>query len=170
MTANSISYVPMTKPMPEQPTVAEGSLAPDFSLKSDDGKTYTLSQFRGKKEVVLYFYPKDDTSGCTKEACSFRDNATVFVARDAQVLGVSLDDLNSHSRFRAKNNLNFPLLSDPDHKVSDTYGVYKLKNSYGKESWGIERSTFIIDKSGKIKKTFRIVQVDGHTDDVLANI
>ena len=155
--------------MPEQETV-EGSMAPDFKLKSDDGETYSLSQFRGKKEVVLYFYPKDDTSGCTKEACSFRDNASKFAGKDTQILGVSLDDLDSHSRFRAKYNLNFPLLSDPDHMVSIAYGVYKLKNTYGKESWGIERSTFIIDKSGKIKKTFRRVQVDGHTNEVLSSI
>jgi peroxiredoxin Q/BCP len=156
--------------MPDQEVIGEGSVAPDFKLKSDDGKTYSLSQFRGKKEVVLYFYPKDDTPGCTKEACSFRDNTSKFTGKDVQILGVSLDDLDSHSKFRAKYSLNFPLLSDPDHKVSDAYGVYKLKNMYGKEFWGIERSTFVIDKSGKIKKSFRRVQVDGHTDEVLSTV
>ncbi len=145
-------------------------MAPDFKLQSDDGKSYSLSQFRGKKEVVLYFYPKDDTPGCTKEACSFRDASPKFSGKDVQVLGVSLDDLDSHSKFRSKYSLNFPLLSDSDHKVADAYGVYKLKNMYGKEFWGIERSTFIIDKSGKIKKTFRRVSVDGHTDEVLQNV
>lgn len=155
--------------MPEK-TIAEGSIAPDFELMSDDGKSYSLSQYRGKKEVVLYFYPKDDTPGCTKEACSFRDTAPKFAGKAVQVLGVSLDDLDSHTKFRGKYNLNFPLLSDPDHKVSETYGVYKLKQMYGREFWGIERSTFLIDKSGKIKKAFRKVHVDGHTDEVLSNL
>lgn len=156
--------------MPEKPEVEEGYQAPDFELKSDDGKTYSLSQFKGKKQVVLYFYPRDDTPGCTKEACSFRDNSTKFSRKDVQVIGVSLDDLDSHTKFRMKYNLNFPLLSDPDHKVADAYGVYKLKNNYGRDYWGIERSTFIIDKSGKIKKAFRRVHVDSHTDEVLGNI
>lgn len=150
--------------------VSEGDIAPDFRLKSDDGKSYSLSQFRGKKDVVLYFYPKDDTPGCTKEACSFRDNVSKFVGRGAQILGVSLDDIDSHSKFRQKYDLNFPLLSDPDHKISSAYGVYKLKKMYGNEFWGIERSTFVIDKSGNIRKAFRRVQVDGHTDEVLKSI
>jgi thioredoxin-dependent peroxiredoxin len=148
----------------------EGAVAPDFKLKSDDGKTYSLSQFKGKEEVVLYFYPKDDTPGCTKEACSFRDSFPNFSKKGVQVLGVSNDDLDSHSKFRSKYNLNFPLLSDPDHKVSDEYGVYKEKNNYGKTYWGIERSTFIIGKDGKLKKIYRRVSVDGHADDVMANL
>ena len=156
--------------MPEQDTITEGSIAPSFELKSDDGKTYSLAQFRGKKEVVLYFYPKDDTPGCTKEACAFRDAYSKFASGGAQILGVSLDDLDSHSKFRSKYSLNFPLLSDPDHKVSDAYGVYKLKNMYGKEFWGIERSTFVIDKSGKIKKAIRRVHVDGHANQILENL
>jgi peroxiredoxin Q/BCP len=156
--------------MPEQIVASEGSMAPEFELKSDDGKTYSLSQFRGKKEVVLYFYPKDDTPGCTREACSFRDTSQKFAKKDVQVLGVSLDDLDSHSKFRSKYALNFPLLSDPDHKVADAYGVYKLKKMYGNEFWGIERSTFIIDKSGRIMKAFRHVHVDGHTDEVLGSL
>ncbi len=150
--------------------LAEGQPAPDFSLKSNDGKSYSLSQYRGKNEVVLYFYPKDDTPGCTKEACSFRDKMATFKKKDVVVLGVSLDDLDSHTKFQEKYNLNFPLLSDPDHVISDTYGVYKEKNNYGKKSWGIERSTFIIDKSGKLKKIFRRVHVDGHNDEVLKNL
>jgi thioredoxin-dependent peroxiredoxin len=150
--------------------LVEGANAPDFELGSDDGKTYSLSQFRGEREVVLYFYPKDDTPGCTKEACSFRDTFPDFSRKDVQILGVSSDDLDSHSKFRTKYSLNFPLLSDPDHKVSQQYGVYKLKNNYGRSYWGIERSTFIIDKAGKIKKIFRRVQVDGHTGEIMANL
>lgn len=150
--------------------VAEGEEAPDFELESYDGKSYSLSQFRGKNDVVLYFYPKDDTPGCTKEACSFRDDLSVFKKKGVAVLGVSLDDLASHSKFQKKYDLNFPLLSDPDHKVSETYGVYKEKNNYGKKYWGIERSTFLIDKTGKIKKIFRRVQVDGHTNELLKDL
>ena len=150
--------------------LVEGDKAPDFSLESDDGKSYSLGQFKGKEEVLLYFYPKDDTPGCTKEACSFRDHFPRFTKKGVQILGVSTDDLDSHSKFRSKYNLNFPLLSDPDHKVSDEYGVYKEKNNYGKKYWGIERSSFIIDKDGKIKKIFRRVKVDGHTDEILANL
>ncbi len=146
--------------------VTDGSLAPDFKLKSDDGKTYSLSDFRGKKEIVLYFYPKDDTPGCTKEACSFRDNLSILNRAGVQVLGVSMDDLDSHGKFRAKYSLNFPLLADTDGEVSKEYGVYRLKNNYGRKYWGIERSTFVIDKDGRIKKAFRRVQVDGHVDEV----
>jgi len=148
----------------------EGAAAPDFRLKSDDGNTYSLSQFKGKKEVVLYFYPRDDTPGCTKEACSFRDTFPHFTKKGVQILGVSTDDLDSHAKFRTKFELNFPLLSDPEHKVSDEYGVYKLKNNYGKDYWGIERSTFVIDKEGKLRKIFRRVKVDGHTDEILSSL
>jgi thioredoxin-dependent peroxiredoxin len=151
---------------PEDSGPSDGSKAPDFKLKSDDGETYSLSDFRGKKEVVLYFYPKDDTPGCTKEACSFRDNLSSLNRAGVQVLGVSMDDLDSHTKFREKYSLNFPLLADTDGKVSKEYGVYKLKNNYGKKYWGIERSTFIIDKEGKIKKAIRRVHVDGHVDEV----
>ena len=145
----------------------EGDEAPDFKLQSDNGKMYTLSQFKGKKDVVLYFYPKDDTPGCTKEACSFRDSLPQFDKKNVQILGVSNDDLDSHSKFRTKYSLNFPLLADVDHKVSSTYGVYQMKNLYGKKFMGITRSTFLIDKSGKIKKIFRRVQVDGHAEELL---
>jgi thioredoxin-dependent peroxiredoxin len=143
----------------------EGKPAPKFELESDDGKKYSLADFKGQK-VILYFYPADDTPGCTKEACSFRDNLSSLNKAGVQVLGVSTDDLKSHSKFRAKYSLNFPLLSDPDAKVSKAYGVYKQKNNYGRTYMGIERSTFIIDKDGKVKKAMRRVHVDGHVDDV----
>jgi len=155
---------------PNNKELEEGATAPDFRLKSDDGNTYSLSQFKGKKEVVLYFYPKDDTPGCTKEACSFRDTFPHFTKKGDKILGERTDDLDYHAKIRTKYDLNFPLLSDPEHKVSDEYGVYKLKNNYGKDYWGIERSTFIIDKEGKIKKIFRRVKVDGHTDEILSSL
>jgi peroxiredoxin Q/BCP len=147
-------------------SVKDGDIAPDFKLDSDDGKPYSLSDFRGKKQVVLYFYPKDDTPGCTKEACSFRDSLSTLNKAGVQVLGVSMDDLNSHAKFRNKYSLNFPLLSDADGKVSKEYGVYKLKNNYGRTYWGIERSTFILDKNGQVKKAMRKVSVDGHVDEI----
>lgn len=144
----------------------DGSTPPDFKLQSDDGKSYTLSEFKNKKQVVLYFYPKDDTPGCTAEACSFRDNLSRLNKQGVQVLGVSTDDLDSHKKFREKYSLNFPLLSDTEAKVSKEYGVYKEKNMYGNKFWGIERSTFVIGKDGKIKKAIRKVKVDGHVDEV----
>ena len=147
-------------------SVTDGAIAPDFKLQSDDGKSYSLSDFKGKKQVVLYFYPKDDTPGCTKEACSFRDSLSSLNKAGVQVLGVSMDDIKSHAKFRSKYSLNFPLLSDPDGKVSKEYGVYKLKNNYGKKYWGIERSTFVLDKDGKVKKAIRKVSVDGHVDEI----
>jgi peroxiredoxin Q/BCP len=152
----------------ETALVADGDKAPDFKLKGDDGKTYSLADYRGKKQVVLYFYPKDDTPGCTKEACSFRDNLSSLNKARVQVLGVSMDDLESHGKFRKKYSLNFPLLADTDGKVSKEYGVYKLKNNYGRKYWGIERSTFVIDKQGKVKKAIRRVQVEGHVGQIRA--
>ncbi|MBP2073313.1 thioredoxin-dependent thiol peroxidase [Thermoanaerobacterium butyriciformans] len=140
--------------------------APDFTLKSSDGNDVSLSDFKGKK-VVLYFYPKDNTPGCTKEACQFRDNINTVENKEAVILGVSLDDIESHKKFIEKFNLPFILLSDPDAKVSTEYGVYKEKNMYGKKKMGIERSTFIIDKKGIVKKIFRKVKVDGHVDEIL---
>ena len=145
----------------------EGEPAPDFRLPADDGKTYALRDLRGKK-VVLYFYPKDDTPGCTKEACSFRDNLSRVTSKGAIVLGVSKDDLESHAKFREKYSLSFPLLSDPEGKVLNAYGVWKEKNLYGKTFMGIERTTFVIDEGGKIQKVFPRVKVDGHVDEVLA--
>jgi peroxiredoxin Q/BCP len=144
-----------------------GDPAPDFSLPSSDGREISLKEYRGKKTVVLYFYPKDDTPGCTKESCSFRDELSRFTTRDTVILGVSLDDLDSHQKFIQKYSLTFPLLSDEKAVVSKAYGVYKQKNMYGQKFWGIERSTFVIGRDGKLKEIFRKVQVDGHTDEVL---
>jgi len=147
--------------------VAVGERAPDFALKSDDGRRYALKDFRGKK-VVLYFYPKDDTPGCTKEACSFRDNLARVTSKGAVVLRVSRDDTASHAKFRDKYDLNFPLLSDDEGKVTDAYGVWKMKNLYGREFFGIVRTTFLIDEEGKISRIWPKVKVEGHTDEVLA--
>ncbi len=147
--------------------VLEGERAPDFRLHGDDGKTYRLQDFRGKK-LVLYFYPRDDTPGCTREACSFRDNLARVRSLGAEVIGVSRDDLESHAKFREKYSLSFPLLSDDAGEVTGAYGVWKQKNLYGKISMGIERTTFIIDDKGRVAKVFPRVKVDGHTDEVLA--
>lgn len=146
-----------------------GDKAPDFTLKSDEEKTVSLSQLKGKK-VVLYFYPKDDTPGCTKEACSFRDGFSVIQKKGAIVLGVSTDSVESHKKFKEKFNLNFPLLSDADKKVVNAYGVWKEKALYGRKYMGIERTTFVIDENGKIKRVFPKVKVDGHYDEVLAEL
>lgn len=147
--------------------LAVGDKAPEFRLPSDDGRTYALRDLRGKK-VVLYFYPKDDTSGCTKEACSFRDNLGRVSSKGAIVLGVSRDDLDSHVKFRDKYELNFPLLADVDGKVTEAYGVWKEKNMYGKTYWGIERTTFLVDADGRIARIWPKVKVEGHTEEVLA--
>lgn len=144
-----------------------GDPAPDFSLPSTEGGNISLKEYQGKKTVVLYFYPKDDTPGCTKEACSFRDELPKFEKKDTVILGVSLDGLDSHQKFIKKYDLPFTLLSDEAGKVSAAFGVYKEKNMYGRKFWGIERSTFIIGKDGKIKQIFRKVQVDGHAHAIL---
>ncbi len=144
-----------------------GDAAPDFTLPADDGRRIGLRDLRGKK-VVLYFYPKDDTPGCTKEACSFRDNLGRVTAKGAIVLGVSRDDSNSHVKFKDKYHLNFPLLSDVDGRVTEAYGVWKKKNLYGREYFGIERTTFLVDERGTIARIWPKVKVDGHTDEVLA--
>lgn len=147
--------------------IAEGQKAPDFSLPASTGETVSLSQFQGKKNVVLYFYPKDDTPGCTTEACSFRDNLSEFDVADTVVLGVSRDDVASHQKFSQKYSLPFPLLADTDGSVTEAYGVWQEKNMYGKKTWGIVRSTFIIDRDGVVRKVFPKVKVDGHTAEVL---
>jgi thioredoxin-dependent peroxiredoxin len=147
--------------------VLVGEKAPDFTLPADDGRPVSLNGFQGKK-VVLYFYPKDDTPGCTKEACSFRDNLARVTTKGAIVLGVSRDDAKSHMKFKDKYDLNFPLLSDVDGKVTTAYGVWKKKNMYGREYFGIERTTFLIDEGGKIARIWPKVKVEGHTDEVLA--
>lgn len=149
-----------------QKELQEGMKAPDFKALSDEGKEISLSDLRGKK-VVLYFYPKDSTPGCTREACAFRDAKSKISRQGAVVLGVSKDSLKSHENFRAKNNLNFPLLSDPDRKIIEAYGVWKEKKMYGKTSMGVQRSTFLIDEEGKIQRIWRNVKVDGHDEEVL---
>jgi peroxiredoxin Q/BCP len=147
--------------------IEEGESAPDFTLRADDGKEVSLSALRGKP-VVLYFYPKDDTPGCTREACAFRDRKADLARRGAVVLGVSPDDVASHGRFRDKFSLNFPLLADPGHVVATAYGAWREKSLYGKTSMGIQRSTFLIDPQGKVRKLWKKVNVDGHDDEVLA--
>ena len=142
-----------------------GDKAPAFSLKTESGNTVSLKSLKGK-QVVLYFYPKNDTPGCTKEACGFRDSITPIGKTNAVVLGVSMDDADSHAKFIKKYGLPFSLLCDEDGTVSKAYGVYKKKNMYGKIYWGIERSTFIIDGAGRLKALFRKVKVDGHVADV----
>jgi len=146
--------------------VEEGSQAPDFELKSDTGETVTLSQFRGRP-VVLYFYPRDDTPGCTKEACAFRDSYDEYLARDAAILGVSRDGEESHQKFKSKYDLPFTLLSDPDHMVAEAYGVWAEKSMYGRKSMGIVRSTFVIAPDGTVTRTMRGIKVPGHSDKVL---
>jgi peroxiredoxin Q/BCP len=146
--------------------IAEGATAPDFTLKSDRGEEVRLSGLRGKP-VVLYFYPQDDTPGCTKEACAFRDRSADLRETGAVVLGVSPDDVASHGKFRDKYSLNFPLLADTDHKVAETYGAWREKNMYGKVSMGIQRSTFLIDAAGTVRKVWKRVSVDGHDESVL---
>ncbi len=147
----------------------EGDQAPDFALQDDTGKEVSLKNLRGKK-VILYFYPKDDTPGCTREACGFRDQFADFSRVNAAVYGVSKDSLDSHKKFKSKYSLPFPLLSDPDLKVAKAYGAWGEKNMYGKKTMGIIRSTLIVDENGIIEKIYRNVKVDGHTDAVLAHL
>ena len=144
-----------------------GDIAPNFSLPSTTGKTVSLQEFLGKKRVVLYFYPKDDTPGCTKEACSFRDNLPHLEAKDTVVLGVSADGIKSHEKFITKYNLNFPLLSDEDHKVSEAYGAWGEKSMYGKKYFGMIRKTFIIGKDGKLEHVFHTVTPAEHGKEIL---
>lgn len=146
--------------------VTVGTNAPDFSLPDQTEKLVSLKSLKGK-QVVLYFYPKDDTPGCTKESCDLRDSYTKITKTGAVILGVSLDGAESHRKFIEKYSLPFSLLSDEETAVSKAYGVYKLKNMYGKKYWGIERSTFIIDQAGLIKAIFRKVKVDGHAEEIL---
>jgi thioredoxin-dependent peroxiredoxin len=150
------------------PAVSEGKKAPDFKLPDQNGKPLSLKELTARGEVVLYFYPKDMTPGCTAEACSFRDNLAVLQATGAQVVGVSGDTAASHQKFIEKNRLNFPLLSDSDNKIAKAYGVYKLKSLYGREFMGIERTTFLIGRDGLIRRVFRKVKVNGHADEVAA--
>lgn len=144
----------------------EGITAPDFTLKDANGEAVRLKDLRGQK-VVLYFYPKDDTPGCTKEACSFRDAFADYKKRNIKVLGVSLDSEASHKKFATKYKLPFTLLADPDHAIADAYGVYGQKKFMGRTYMGVKRMTFLIDEKGKVKKVFEKVKPEEHGQEVL---
>jgi peroxiredoxin Q/BCP len=146
--------------------IEEGKKAPDFKLPSSEGGEVSLKGLKGKT-VVLYFYPKDDTPGCTREACAFRDRQAALKKKGVVVLGVSGDSLASHEKFKAKYELNFPLLSDPDKVVAKKYGAWGEKVLYGKKTVGMIRSTFVIDSEGVVRKVFPRVKVDGHAEKVL---
>jgi peroxiredoxin Q/BCP len=146
--------------------IAEGTMAPDFTLPDQEAKEVTLSSLRGQP-VVLYFYPKDDTPGCTTEACAFRDARAEYEAAGARVIGVSPDDVKSHGKFIKKHELNFTLLADVGAKVCSAYGVWKEKSMYGKTFMGVERTTFLIDRDGVVRKVFPKVKIDGHATAVL---
>src|SRR3954469_6781463 len=150
-------------------TVEIGMQVPNFELEANNGETVNLSKFRGTN-VVIYFYPKDMTPGCTTEACDFRDQIQQFTEVNAVVLGVSPDPVDRHQKFVEKYGLPFLLLADTEHRLAETFGVWKLKKNFGKEYMGIERSTFIIDKEGKLVKEWRKVQVKGHVENALAYI
>jgi peroxiredoxin Q/BCP len=147
--------------------VEVGKKAPDFTLQADDGAQVKLSKLRGAP-VVLYFYPRDNTPGCTREACAFRDAKAQLVKLGATVLGVSTDSAESHQKFRDQHQLNFPLLADVQHKVAEKYGAWREKVRFGKKSMGIQRSTFLIDAEGVVRKVWKNVQVDGHDAQVIA--
>ena len=147
--------------------VEEGSPAPDFELRADDGSAVRLSSLRGRP-VVLYFYPRDDTPGCTAQACGVRDVYDSFEERGAVVLGVSPDTEESHVRFKQKYSLPFTLLADPAHETAEAYGVWVEKDRYGKKSFGVERSTFVIDEQGRVSRAMRRVRPETHAADVLA--
>jgi thioredoxin-dependent peroxiredoxin len=149
--------------------VEEGAPAPDFELASDEGETVKLSALRGKP-VVLYFYPKDDTPGCTTEACEFRDAYDRFRDQGVEILGVSPDTEASHQKFKSKYELPFTLLADPEHEAAEAYGVWKEKRNYGKTYMGVERSTFIIDADGKVAKAMRGIRPAGHAAQVLETL
>jgi len=147
--------------------LAIGDPAPDFTLPTDGGGEISLSGFKGRK-VVIYFYPKDNTPGCTTESCSFRDHKPEFEKLNAQIIGISKDSVKKHDNFKAKHDLNFPLASDENGDVCKRYGVWKEKSMYGKTFWGIERSTFLIDEAGKIAQIWRKVKVKDHVEEVRA--
>lgn len=146
--------------------IEAGTKAPAFTLKATDDSTVKLSDLKGKP-VVLYFYPKDDTPGCTKEACAFRDRKDELTELGAVVFGISPDTVESHVKFSDKFELNFPLLADKDHKVAEKYGAWREKNRYGKVAMGLQRSTYVIDAEGKVAKVWKAVKVDGHDAKVL---
>ena len=146
-----------------------GMKAPDFKLQASNGQEVTLVDFKGKN-IVLYFYPKDMTPGCTTEACDFRENHASFAELDTIIVGVSPDPVDKHEKFQTKYDLPFLLLSDPEHTLSEAYGVWVLKKNFGKEYMGIERSTFVIDKEGNVVKEWRKVKVKGHVEEALSFI
>lgn len=146
-----------------------GDRAPVFRLPSTEGKDLSLKDFKGKS-VVLFFYPKDDTPGCTAEACSFRDQHAALQKEGAAVLGISIDSLESHEKFREKHKLNFPLLSDESADVVKMYGVWKEKNLYGRRTWGVARTTFLIGPDGRVRKVYKKVDTAKHGEDVLADL
>ena len=149
--------------------IKEGEIAPDFVSTNENGETIRLTDLKGKK-IILYFYPKDDTPGCTKEACDFRDKSSQITDKNTQVIGVSPDNMESHKKFKDKYNLQYTLICDEQNEISKKYDVYKLKKMYGKEYMGIERSTFIIDESLRIQKIFRKVKVENHINEILSNL
>jgi len=153
----------------EKKGLSVGDKAPTFSLKNSEGKTVKLADFKGKK-VVVYFYPKDDTPGCTKEACGFRDDIAQFKAKGIEVIGISPDDSASHQKFTTKYSLPFALLADPTHEIAEKYGVWAEKNMYGKKYWGIKRTTFVVDEEGRIQEIFGKVNTDTHSKDVLKTV
>ena len=146
-----------------------GNKAPDFTALTDSGEKVRLKDFRGKK-VVLYFYPKDNTPGCTQQACDFLDSIAAFGKKNTVVLGVSPDSVASHEKFKAKFDLPFPLLSDPDHKLAEKYGVWQEKSLYGRKFMGIVRSTFLIDEDGKLAGAHNKVRVKGHAEKMLEQV
>ena len=166
-TAAKATKKPATAASKSASAALEGKKAPAFELFEAEGKTVALKDLIGSSSLVLYFYPKDMTPGCTVEACSFRDNIAPIKKLGAKVVGISADSTDSHGKFIAKHELNFPLLADPGNKVCKLYGVYKMKSLYGREFMGIERTTFIIDKTGVVQKVFPKVKVNGHTEEVL---
>jgi peroxiredoxin Q/BCP len=151
------------------PSLKEGDAAPAITLDTDSGDHFTLSSLKGKN-VVLYFYPKADTPGCTKESCEFRDTSKKFTKADTIIVGVSPDPSKAQAKFKEKFDLPFVLLADEDHKTCEDYGVWKEKSMYGKKYMGVERTTFVIDPKGRIKKIFPKVKVEGHAEEVLAAI
>ena len=146
-----------------------GDVAPDFRLPSTRGKDVTLKEFKGK-DVILYFYPKDETPGCTAEACNFRDHEGDIAKHNAVVLGVSTDSIDSHNQFKDHHHLNFPLLSDTTADVAKMYGVWKEKNIYGKRTWGVARTTYWIGTDGRVKKVYKRIDTSRHAEDILADI
>lgn len=158
----------MTSTPPADGLPSVGEPAPDFTLPSTDDRDISLADFKGKQAVVLYFYPRDDTPGCTAEACSFRDLRSLFNEHGAEILGVSTDAVKSHRKFQSKYGLNFPLLADVDHAVADAYGVWQQRKFMGRKFMGIARTTFVIGRDGAIKAVFPNVKVEGHADAVLA--